>query len=77
MTDPAETPASSAQEAPGAHASRNGTVPPSEPSSHELTLVLRAIEDLDMRVQSLQVACALITGLALLLLVLEVKGLRG
>lgn len=78
MTDPLETPPTAAQEPAGAHASRNGTNPLPPPDlSGELALVLRAIEDVDMRLQSLQVAAALITGLVLLVLVLEVKELRS
>ena len=78
MTDPFDSPPETAQEAPEVRASRNGTNPlPSLDVAAEVKLALRALEEVDMRLQSLQVAAALITGLVLLVLALEVKELRS
>jgi hypothetical protein len=72
MDEPRETPPQAAHEPAVGHATRNGSVPIGD----ELRLALRAIEDIDMRLQGIQLACALLVGLMLLNLALEVKELR-
>lgn len=80
MSEQPETPPQGAQQ-PATAAPLNGAMPtPEEPLAErvarEVTLTWRAVEELDMRVRSIQIGAAVIIGFTLLILALEARRLR-
>ena len=73
-----ETPREAAQAPPGGPPSPNGKHPLNlDDLARELTLAVRALEEVDMRVRNVQATNMMIFGAIVLLIALQLKELRG